>query len=809
MSLATLAVLLIPPPVSLEPQEGYRLPPAEIVEILDAAPTPSVQISPDAEWMLLIERPSMPSIAEVTRPWVGLAGVRIDTTVPAAMRSSFSTSIVLRDRSGQSERKIELPKPARIASVRWSHDSKRFAFTRFGDDTVELWVADVFEAEAERVMRGINSVLGSGFDWMPDGKRLWAVVFPEDHGEAPPRPTTPDGPAVQETSGMRSPVRTYTNLLKDPFDEDLFAHYASAQLIIMDPASLSGTDVGEPGLITRVRPSPDGKHLLVERLKRPFSYLLPYRSFAHTIEVWDWYGKRELLVADVPLAENIPIGGVRTGPRSVQWKATADATLVWIEALDGGDPKSEAESRDRWLTLEAPFRGEASELLRLKHRARGLTWMADPDQFMATEYDRDRRWTRTALYDLSEPDAEPIVLDDRSVRDRYGNPGQPWMTTTEQGTEVVRQDGEWIYRTGPGDSPAGARPYLHRHSLESLETQRLWRSAPGCYESVAAMVETNREGKLAFVTVYESPTEPPNWRLRQLENNQVTALTKFPDPTPQLRGIQKQLLTYKREDGVQLSATLYLPADYEAGMQLPLVVWAYPIEFNDPQTAGQVSGSPFRFTRIRGASHLFFLTQGYAIMDRATMPIVGDPETMNDSFIEQIVMSARAAIDKAVELGVADRQRVGVGGHSYGAFMTANLLAHCDLFNAGVARSGAYNRTLTPFGFQSERRTVWEAPEIYFKISPFMHADKIDEPLLLIHGEKDPNSGTFPIQSERLFQAIKGTGGTARHVVLPGEGHGYAARESVLHALAEMVEWFDRHVKESSRTETVEAGVQR
>ena len=286
-------------------------------------------------------------------------------------------------------------------------------------------------------------------------------------------------------------------------------------------------------------------------------------------------------------------------------------------------------------------------------------------------------------------------------------------------------------------------------------------------------------------------------------------MTEFQDPTPQLREIHKRLLTYEREDGVQLSATLYLPADYEEGTRLPLVVWAYPIEFNDPKTAGQVSGSPFRFTRIRGASHLFYLTQGYAIMDRATMPIVGDPETMNDTFIEQVVMSARAAIDKAVELGVADPERVGVGGHSYGAFMTGNLLAHCDLFDAGVARSGAYNRTLTPFGFQSERRTVWEAPEIYFKISPFMHADKIDEPMLLIHGEKDPNSGTYPIQSERMYQAIKGNGGTARHVVLPGEGHGYLARESILHALAEMIDWFDEHVKGAEQAEPIEAGTQR
>jgi dipeptidyl aminopeptidase/acylaminoacyl peptidase len=275
-------------------------------------------------------------------------------------------------------------------------------------------------------------------------------------------------------------------------------------------------------------------------------------------------------------------------------------------------------------------------------------------------------------------------------------------------------------------------------------------------------------------------------------------LTHFPDPAPQLRSITKQLVTYKRADGVPLSFTLYLPANYKKGERLPTIVWAYPLEFSDAGTAGQVSGSPSHFTTIGGISQLFLVTQGYAVLDDATMPVIGDPETMNNTYVEQIVASAKAAIDKAVEMGVADRDRIGVGGHSYGAFMTANLLAHSDLFRAGVARSGAYNRTLTPFGFQSERRTLWEAPEMYMKVSPFMHADKIKHPILLIHGMADDNSGTFPIQSERLYQAIKCNGGIVRYVQLPYEAHGYLARESTEHTLYEMVSWFDKWVKNAS-----------
>jgi len=299
-----------------------------------------------------------------------------------------------------------------------------------------------------------------------------------------------------------------------------------------------------------------------------------------------------------------------------------------------------------------------------------------------------------------------------------------------------------------------------------------------------------------FITRRETPTDAPNYFIRSAgASADRKPLTQFPDATPQLRGIKKQLVTYKRADGVQCSFTLYLPPNYKEGTRLPTVVWAYPLEFNDAGTAGQITGSTQRTTQIVGPSHLFFLLEGYAVLDNATMPVVGDPETVNNTYVEQIVMSAKAAIDKATEMGVTDPERVGVGGHSYGAFMTANLLAHSDLFRAGIARSGAYNRTLTPFGFQSERRTLWEAPDMYIRVSPFMVAQKINEPILMIHGEADDNTGTFPIQSERMYQALKGHGATVRLVMLPFEAHGYSGRESIDHVLYEMLSWFDKYVK--------------
>ncbi len=801
---AALALLITAAPVA---HDRYRLPPPEVVELVDAPPSPSISTSPDARWMLVVERSSLPAIADVARPWLPLAGIRVDPAANARYRTGFDRGLILRDLGGDVETRVPLADGARLAGASWSHTSLAFAYMIRTDAGTELWTVRVDDPENPVLVTDrLNGVLGSGFRWMPDGERLLCRLVPSGRGPLPERLSVPIGPIVQETRGETSPLRTYQDLLRDEHDAALFEHYAASQLALWNPADQTLAPIGKPGLISSASPSPDGQHVLVTEIRRPFSYLMPYYLFPQRIEVRDLAGKTEQVIAEIPLGENIPIGGVRTGKRSVQWKAGEDATLVWVEALDGGDPKREAAHRDRWLSVAAPFDGAATELVRVEHRAQGITWTKDPNLCITSEYDRDERWTRKLLVDLSDDGAEPRVLEDRSVRDRYGHPGSLVMRPDARGSYVVRQDGDRVYRRGEGAADGGARPFLDRQDLKTLETERLWQCSPGSYERVTAIVKSGTEVKPTFVTSYESPEEPPNWRLRDLENpGVVVALTSYPDPQPALRGITKQLLTYERSDGVALSATLYLPKDYAEGTRLPLFVWAYPREFNDPATAGQVAGTPYRFTRFSSSSHLFLLTQGYAVLDNAAMPVIGDAETMNDTFIAQIADAARAAIDTVVEMGVADPERVAVGGHSYGAFMTANLLAHTDLFRAGVARSGAYNRTLTPFGFQAERRTLWEAPETYFAVSPFLHADGIEEPILLIHGQVDSNSGTFPLQSERLFQAIKGLGGTARHVVLPHESHGYRARESVLHTLAEMIEWLDRHMAAGG---VLEAGFQ-
>ncbi len=801
-----LALLLCGGLFELGEAETYRLPPDEVVELLDAPLSPLVRVSPDARWLALVERPAMPAIADVARPWIGLAGVRVDPARNAPYRVSFASGLLLQERELGPPRRVELPEPARIISLHWSHTSDRLALTLAADEGVELWVVRTETARARRVARSVNTLFAS-VQWMPDGRRLLAAVTPDDRGDPPERPLAPRGPIVQETSGRVSPARTFQDLLNDEHDAQLFEHFTTAQLAIVDPDEPCLTPVGPAGWIAAAEPSPDGQWLLVSRWQRPFSYTLPYFRFPLTIEVWDRAGRRQATLADLPLADEVPIQGVRTGPRQVGWRPGKPATLVWVEALDGGDPNREVEHRDGWWTLAAPFQTEPQPLVRTEHRARGLTWFANPAHVLASEYDRDRRWVRALLYDLESPDQPGLVLEDRSVHDRYGDPGPILMQVRTDGTRVARQSHEWIYRAGTGDSPEGARPFLDRQHLATQTTERLWQCEPGSYESVVALIDEQEPASGRMLTRYEDPATPPNIYLRDwTDPSRRERLTEFPDPQPQIRGIHRELVTYERADGVPLSATLYLPPGYEGDQPLPLVVWAYPRDYSDPATAGQIHGSPHRFTQIRGASHLVFLLQGYAVLDNAAMPIVGDPETMNDTFVPQITMGARAAIEMAGERGIADPERAGIGGHSYGAFMAVNLLAHSDLFRAGCARSGAYNRTLTPFGFQAERRTLWEAPEVYTAISPFLHAHRIRQPLLILHGAADNNSGTFPMQSERLYQALAGLGGTARLVMLPEEGHGYRARESVLHAVAEMLDWFDRYVKRAPPRSEVENG---
>jgi dipeptidyl aminopeptidase/acylaminoacyl peptidase len=770
-------------------QAPYKLPPQVVVDILDAPPLPSVSVSPDRQWLLLLEQRSMPSIAQVGRPMLRLAGSRIDPRSNGPHQPSTITGLELERVADASVRRV-VTAAATIAFPSWSPDGRRIAFVAPGDSVISLWVVDVASAQARRLdVPPLNAADGPPCQWMPDSAHLLCLFVPDGRGAAPAEAAVPVGPTTQETTGRSAPVPTYEDLLADAHDEALFDYYFTAQLALVDAATAARTPIGAPTVFDRVDPAPGGEYLLVVKTLKPYSYLVPADRFPKQIEVWNAKGDVVHALASLPLAENIPMRGVRAGPRAIAWQPGEPATLVWAEALDAGDPRKRLPHQDHILRLAAPFAGEPTQLAQLEKRYAGLMWDGRGTALLA-EYDRERRWTRTWILDPRAAGSAPQLLWDRSAEDRYADPGVPLTRTTPAGDRVFLHTGDWLYLAGAGASPQGERPFLDRVNLRTRRTERLWRSDSVHYEAVVALLD---DAGHELLTRRESINEPPNYFVRRLPGA-LRALTTFKDPAPQLTGVQKRLVTYTREDGIPLSGTLYLPPGYTAGTRLPVVMWAYPTEFASAAAAGQVTAAPNRFNLVRGPSQLLFLTQGYAVFDDPKMPILGG-DTANNHYVEQLVMSARAAVKAVVDLGVADPERIGVGGHSYGAFMTANLLAHSDLFRAGVARSGAYNRTLTPFGFQNEERTFWDAPEVYLRMSPFVRADSVNEPILLIHGEADNNTGTFPIQSERFYAALKGLGKTARLVMLPAEAHGYSARESVLDVMAEMLEWFDKYVK--------------
>ncbi len=786
----------------------YRTPDPVLTDIVTTPYTPLVRFSADQEWLLLMDRASLPGIEELSEPELRLAGSRINPRLFGPSRVTPIAGYRLLRMSDAKVVPVEgLPADAKLVFSNWSPNGRKMSFVNMAADGLELWVMDLDSAKARRLVGPrLNLTAEIRPRWLDD-EHLLCTLRPDGQGEAPAESHVPTGPVIQENLGEKAPARTYQDLLADVHDEALFEHYFTAQLARVD---LKGKvrNLGAPGLIDAFDASPDGRYILVETLHRPYSYVVPASRFPRRVEILDRDGKLVHEVADLPLQDKIPVSfsSVQAGPRDFEWRDDAAATLVWAEALDGGDAGVEAELRDRVLFLDAPFDGEAVPWMSLATRYGGIEW-GTGDVALVSEWWWQTREMKTWRASPADPAAEPQLVWQRSFQDRYSDPGDAVTERNEFGRDVLRlTGGNTLHLTGRGASDEGDRPFYDTLDLTTMATTRHFRSEAPHYEEAVEPIGDGGE----ILVRRESVEEVPDYFVRNLASGELRRLTEFPHPSPQLKGLKKELITYEREDGVQLWGTLYLPPGYDAERDgpLPMVMWAYPNEYKSADHAGQIQGSPYRFDRVGWWSPLLYLLRGYAVLDDPTMPIIGEEsEEPNDAFRAQLVASAKAAVDEVVRRGVAREDAIAIGGHSYGAFMTANLLAHSELFAAGIARSGAYNRTLTPFGFQSEERTLWEASDVYFDMSPFMHAEKVNEPILLIHGDSDNNTGTYPMQSERYYAALKGLGATVRLVMLPAESHGYRARESILHMLWEQQEWLDRYVKRELTEE--EAGATR
>lgn len=777
----------------------YKLPPKEIADLLLAKPTPTVSMDKKGEYLLIMERDSYPDVEELGQPEVKVAGLRLNPENFSQSRQVFITGLKLKNTAEEKEKPITgLPAVKRLGNISWSPEGTRIAFTQTEKNRVDLYVLNVSTGAATRINKTpLNAALGPVYLWINEESLLYTTAT-KPASFFPKKPITPPGPAIQENLGKAAPSRTYQDLIRTSHDEAVFEFMTTAQLTKNTKGS--ETKIATPAIFTSIALSPDRKYLLLETIRKPFSYLVTAYSFASKVAIHELDGKLVKELALLPSGETTPSGfdNVSFAPRNFSWRQDVPATITWCEPLDSGLIKKDVAYHDAVYSLSAPFQQTPNLLVKTRMRFRGIYW-CNPSFAWVNEGLTGKQIQRASK--LNPTTGETEILFERNTTDAYKDPGTPVMkqsTVPLYANTIVMLEGDKILMNNQvGSSEKGDLPFLAEFDLNTKQSKQLWRAQPGNFEFVANVIDPQQ---LRILTRRESQTEVPNYFIKHLRLRKADQqITFFANPYPGLEGVTKEKVKYKRADGIDLTGDLYLPKGYvkERDGKLPLLIWAYPREYNSAADAGQIRGSKDRFTLISWGSPIYYVTQGYAVLDNAEMPIVAANATAkpNDTFVEQLRLNAEAALSALSNMGVGDPGRAAVGGHSYGAFMTANLLAHTNLFKAGLARSGAYNRTLTPFGFQVEERTYWEAPELYYKMSPFSYANKIKTPLLLIHGEQDDNPGTFPINSERLYNAVKGHGGTVRLVYLPYEAHGYRGKENLLHMLWEQGDWLNRFVK--------------
>lgn len=783
---------------------GYQIPKKELLELIDVDLAPTVLSNTENTVLVLVSRSTYKSIAELSQKELRLAGLRVDPKRYIGSRTTYYDKIeIVSLKKGKELMPVKgLPENPKLTNFTWSPDDQKIAMTHTSDVGVELWVLDIKTRTAKKLgISLVNSSMGRSVNWLKDSKRLLVKYLPNDRNEIIDQSEiTPSGPKVTENNGEKAQNRTYQDLIKNPTDAKNFTQLSRSEIHIVD---LQGnkTPFLKAKMYRDVQVSPNGKYVLVSFVKPPFSYLVPYYRFPTETHIYDLNAKKIKIISDSPLQEVLPKGfmAVSTERRSISWRKDEEATIYFVQALDNGDPEVKVDFRDALYEWKAPFKSVPKQLTQIKNRFSTVIW---GNESTAIIYDIwwNNRNTKTYVFNPSNPKMSAKVLFDRNYQDRYNDPGRFVTTKGKFAEDVLALDNNNGFLLGDGFSKAGQFPFLDEINLTENTTKRIYQSAfTNKYEQINNYDFLKKQLRVRI----ESKSEYPNYYVRDIGiKKTLEQLTFFENPFKALKNVNKELISYKRKDDLELSGIMYTPQGYnpKESSPLPMILWAYPREYKDKTSASQKTNNPNRFLYPSWGSPIYWATQGYVVLDRAAFPIIGEGDKEpNDSFRSQLVANAEAAINALVNKGFADRDRVAVGGHSYGAFMVANLLSHSNLFAAGIARSGAYNRTLTPFGFQSESRSYWEAPEVYYTMSPFMHAEKMKTPLLLVHGQADNNSGTYPLQSERYYNALKGLGATTRLVMFPKESHGYRAKETILHLIWEQDEWLERHVKNKKK----------
>ena len=787
---------------SLNAQENikYQKPSDEILDLVEFERPPSVQYDDDKNYMVFLYRDNYKSISDLSEKELRLGGLRINPKTNIGSRVTFYNNVKikkLKSKNSSAEQVSGLPDNPKLTNFAWSPDETKIALTNTTENGVELWVLDLETASVVKLTEAIlNANIGGVITWQADSQSMLVKTLSKNRKPLIDTSSiVPDGPTISNNYGAKAQNRTYQDLLKNKSDEHNFEQLATSSI---HKVSLNGSKEKwlDDAMYRTISFSPDGNYVMVSQIKKPFSYLVTYGRFPSQTDIFDKQGKLITNLLDTPLIEELPKGrmSTRTGKRSYSWRTDKPSTLIYVKALDGGDPALEANYRDEVFEIAAPFNGEGKSLVKTINRFSGIDWGTE-NLAIAYDYWWDTRNRKAYAFNPSNPESMPKTIYDRNYQDVYNDPGSFLKSRNSFNRSVLQIYKGNAFLRGSGFTKEGQFPFIDKINTTSFEKTRVYQSK---YTDKVESIQDFDPVKNEIIVRIESPTEFPNYYSKKTNSRRLNQITNFENPFLELQNVKKEVITYKRDDGLELSGVLYLPLEYdeEKKEKMPMILWAYPREYKDRQSASQSTNNSNEFTYPYYGSMIYWVTKGYVVLDDASFPIIGEgDEEPNDSFRKQLVANGKAAIDAVDKMGYIDRSKVAVGGHSYGAFMVANLLSHSNLYAAGIARSGAYNRTLTPFGFQSEQRSYWEAPSVYYTMSPFMHAEKMKTPLLLIHGEDDNNSGTYPMQSERYFNALKGLGATVRLVMLPKESHGYASKESIYHVLWEQDQWLEKYVK--------------
>ncbi|MBR0499872.1 MAG: S9 family peptidase [Bacteroidales bacterium] len=824
--------------------DGFRHPAKEIEELTMSPVLPVTTFSHDYTKAIMAYRSSRHvPVAELAASEARLAGLRIDPRNFSETRENYFEEIKLLDVATGNLRTVGgLPADPRIKSVTWSPSGRYVAFVLWFTDRIELWRVDTTSpalAAVKLTDLRVNTIFGSPIIFLGDEQILFKSV-PADRKVAPHHDLARSS-VVQEVLGEKKSIRTYQDLMQGPDDEELYDYCATSQLAIWENGSVRM--LAGPAIYRSIDPSPDGNYLMVVTEHHPYSYVEAHYSFPSKqfiMRVSD--GSMVRMLRDGTIKEKKePQDGPdakkeapKPRPAGFSWRPDMPATLTWTESEGAGpmggpmgmmgprpddDPASkdtlkekdrpEKTFTDKVYQCGAPFDFENVKELVLapEYRLGRITW-GDGKLALYEESSAKQKFRRMMTFVPCDTNAPHKVIYTQSTEvDTLGNfpaYGRPYTVRNAFGRSVLWTDAKhsMLYLTGTDrrDAEGFAHSFIDRYTFKDGKTAPVWFSSGDCKETLTAITDFTPKN-FQFIGRREAFGVVPDYYMFDMRKKSSRQITHIEDPVAGFhKAVTDQYVTYTRKDGLKCFAHLYLPAGYdkERDGRLPVFMWTYPYEFKCAAESEKARPEKHKYTKPSYGSAMIWATQGYAVLDEFTMAIVAaDKDSLpNDRFLEELVMSAEAAVDFVCDsIGVGDRDRIGVGGHSYGGFMTANLLAHTRLFRAGVARSGAYNRSLTPFGFQSERRNYWRARTVYDEMSPFNYADKVKDALMLIHGQMDNNTGTFPVQSERLYQALVYFGATARYVQLPYESHGYQGIETTLDMLYETGAWLDKYVK--------------